>query len=128
MTLRVKYSQEDDIVLLTTSEKSEGGCDVEGHYWTVVFLPAGGGYKPVALEIMFASGLVPLETNAGYCSDSDMLVIGEGRDIATLAEGNGDLTAYWYPEDDDPDDLSLVAVSLRNASEHLAPMIASLSR
>ena len=25
-------------------------------------------------------------------------VIGEGRDIATLAEGNGDLTAYWYPK------------------------------
>ena len=126
MSLRVKYSQEDDIVLLTTSEKSEGGCDVEGHYWTVIDLPFGGGYKPVALEIMFASDLMPLEKNAGYCSETDTLVIGEENGAATLVEKNGDLAAYWRP-DDDPDDLSLVAVSLRNPSKYLAPVIASLS-
>ena len=126
MSLRVKYSPEDDIVSLDTSEKGEGSCDVEGHYWTVIDLPFGGGYKPVALEIMFASDLMPLEKNAGYCSETDTLVIGEENCAATLVEKNGDLAAYWRP-DDDPDDLSLVAVSLRNASKHLAPVIASLA-
>ena len=125
MSLRVKYSPEDDILLLDTSEKGEGSWDVEGHYWTVIDLPFGGGYRPVALEIMFASDLMPLEINGGYCSETDTLFIGEGKDAATFVEENGDLAAYWR-QDDDLDDLSLVAVSLRNASKHLAPVIAGL--
>ena len=124
MSLRVQYSPKDDIVLLATSEKGEGSCDVEGHYWAVIILPFGGGYKPVALDIMFASDLMPLETNSGYCSETDTLLIGEGKGAATLIEENGDLAAYWCP-DDTPDDLSLVAVSLRNASKHLASVIAN---
>ncbi len=123
MSLRVKYSPGSDIVSLDTLESSEDSCDVEGHYWTVIDLPVGGGYKPVALEIMFVSDLMPLETNVGYCPETDTLVIGEGKDTATLVEENDDLAAYW----DAPEDLSLVAVSLRNASRHLAPVIASLS-
>ena len=126
MGLRVKYSPEDDIVLLTTSERGEGSCDVEDHYWTTVILPFGGGYKPVALDIMFVRDLMPLETNVGYCSETDTLVIGEGKDTATLVEENDDLTAFWCP-DEYPDDLKLVAVSLRQASKHLAPVLANLS-
>ena len=128
MRLLVKYSPEDDIVLLGTSERGDGCYDVEGHSWTAVTLPLVGGYKPVALEIMFASSIMPLETNCGYCPDTDTLVIGDSKDAATLAEGNGDLTAYWRPEDYDPEEMSLVAVSLRNASKHLAPVIANLPR
>lgn len=125
MSLQTRYSPEDDIVLIASSERGEGSCDVEGHYWTTVVLPFGGGYKPVALEIMFASDLMPLVANKGYSADTDTLVIGEGKNTAVVEE-NDDLTAYWCPEDG-PDDLSLVAVSLRNASKHLAPVIACRS-
>lgn len=125
MSLQIRYSPEDDIVLIASSEKGEGSCDVEGHYWTSVVLPFGGGYKPVALEIMFASDLMPLRANKGYCADTDTLVIGSGKGAA-LVEENDDLTAYWHPEDV-PDDLSLVAIALRNASKHLAPVIAGRS-
>ena len=123
MSLQVKYSPEEDIFLAATSERGEGSYDVENHYWTTVILPFGGGHKPVALEIMFASDLMPLEKNGGYCGETDTLVIGEGKGAATLVEENGDLAAYWLPEDG-PEDLNLVGVSLRNASKHLAPVIA----
>ncbi len=123
MSLRIHYSPEDDIVMLYMDERGEGSYDVEGHYWTRVILPSRGGYKPVALEVMFVSDLMPLETNGRYCSETDTLVIGDGEGSTALAEENGDLTAYWLPEEDDPDDLSLVAVALRRASVHLAPVI-----
>ena len=126
MSLQVLYSQEDDIVFLGTSEIGDGSYEVESHLWAVVTLLLGDGYKPVALDIMFASDLMPLETNGGYCSETDTLVIGKGVDTATLIEENSDLTSYWST-DDEPDDLSLVAVSLRNASKHLAPVVASLA-
>ena len=125
MSLRIHYSPEDDIVMLYTAEEGEGSYDVEGHHWSRVILPSGGGYKPVALEVMFASDLMPLETNAGYCAKTDTLVIGDGKASTTLVEENGDLTAYWLPEEDAPDDLSLVGVALRRASAHLAPVIAA---
>lgn len=126
MSLQTRYSQEDDIVLIATSERGEGSYDVEGHYWTTVVLPFGGGHKPVALEIMFVSDLMPLRMNKGYSAETDTLVIGQGE-RAALVEENDDLTAYWCPEED-ADDLSLVAVSLRNASKHMAPVIKEMQR
>ena len=128
MKLHIRYSPEDDIIALGTSEKGDGCYEVEEYPWAVVTLPLRGGYKPVSLEILFASGLMPLESKTGYCSETDTLIIGEGKDIATLAEENGDLTAYWLPEDYAPDEMSLVAVSLRNASKHLAGVLPKSSK
>ncbi|MDE2785480.1 MAG: GMC family oxidoreductase N-terminal domain-containing protein [Chloroflexota bacterium] len=125
MSLLMHYSPEDDIAMLYTTEAGEGSYDVEGHHWTRIVLPPDNGYRPVALEVMFVSDLVPLETNGGYCSETDTLVIGDGKGSATLVEENGDLTAYWLPEEDYPDDFNLVAVALRQASVHLAPVIAA---
>ena len=125
MSLRMHYSPEDDIVMLYTTERGEGSCDVEGYHWTRVILPSGGGYKPVAIEVMFVSDLIPLEANGCYYSETDTLVIGDAEGSTTLVEENGDLIAYWLSEEDDPDDLSLTAVALRRASVHLAPVIAA---
>jgi hypothetical protein len=114
---------------VATSEGADGTYDVEGDCWTAIDVPAGGGYKPVALEFMFVSGLMPLEANGRgrYFPETDTLVIGEGQGTATLVEENDDLTAYWCPDDvpgRGPDDLNLIAVALRNASKHLALVIA----
>ena len=70
---------------------------------------------------MFVSTQMPLETHAGDPRDTDTLVIGEGQQAPTLTEENGDITAYWGPEDGAPeDDISLPAVALRNTSRSLA--------
>ena len=127
MNLKVGYSKEGDFIYFDTPERGEGTYDVEGDCWTAIDVPASGGYRPVALEFMFVSRPLPLETNDGYSPETDTLVIGEGQDTATLVEENDDLTAYWCPDDGPgcgPDDLNLIAVALRNASKHLAPVIA----
>ena len=130
MSLKVGYSKEGDFIYLDTPERGEGTYVLENDCWTAVDVPASGGYRPVALEFMFASRLLPLEANDSgrYCPETDTLVCGEGQDTATLVEENDDLTAYWRPDDAPgrgPDDLDLIAVALRNASKHLAPLIAA---
>ena len=129
MSLKTRYTQEDDIVSLSApgrERSDEGSYEVESDSWTVLDVAFDNGCKPVTLELIFVSRLMPLETNKGYSSDTDTLVIGEGLDTATVVEVNGDLTAYWCP-DDDLDDMNLVAVSIRNASKHLAPLIDHIS-
>ncbi len=124
MSLRTRYTEEDDIVSLSTAENGGDSYDVESDCWTIVDVPFDDGYRPVALELMFVSRLIPLTTNSGYSSDTDTLIIGMGADTAGRTEENGDLTAYWCRDGDDPEDWSLVAVSLRNASKYLAPVVA----
>ena len=129
MSLRTKYSQEDDIVSLSTLGRGsdEGSHEVESDCWTILDVAFDNQCKPVTLELMFVSRLMPLTANDGYCSETDTLVIGEGQTMAVLVEENDDLSAYWCPDHDYPDDLSLVAVSLRNASKHLAPVAGLLA-
>lgn len=38
---------------------------------------------------------------------------------------NGDLVLYWRPDRDYPDELTAIAIDIRNASKHLAPAIAA---
>ena len=131
MSLTVGYSKEGDFIYMDTPERGEGTYPVEGDCWTAVDVPASGGHRPVALEFMFVSRLLPLETNDGYFPETDTLICGEGKDAlvtATLVEENDDLIAYWRLDDSPgcgPDDLDLIAVALRNASKHLAPVIAA---
>ena len=80
----------------------------------------GGEYRPVPW-IMFLSTQMPMETHAADPRDTDTLVIGEGQQAATLTEENGDITAYWGPDDGAPEvDISLLAVALRNTPQPLA--------
>lgn len=125
MSLRTRYSQEDDIVSLSTLARRsvEGSYEVESDCWTILDVAFDNERKPITLELMFVSRLMPLEANDGYSADTDTLVIGQANNVATLVEENDDLAAYWHPEDG-TDDLNLVAVALRNASRHLAAVIA----
>ncbi len=123
--MRLKALYSDDIIRLSTGKQTEECYSVDGEPWVVIETPSDREYKPVALKILFVSGHMPLETNEGYCADTDTLAIGAGKNAATRVEENGDLVAYWALEDGYPDDLALVAVALRNASKHLALAIAN---
>ena len=60
----------------------------------------------------------------GYCEETDILTFGDGVETATVVAENGDLVAYWGPDEYDPDSSLLpIAVDLRNASKHLAAII-----
>ncbi len=126
MSLRVGYG--DDCIYISTSQGSCESLSLVSDYGTVIDTHPDSDYKPTALEVLYISSYLPLETNDGYYPDTDTLVIGEGKDTATLVEENDDLVAYFaydtsYP--DDPDEFELVAAALRNASKHLAPAIAN---
>ena len=121
MSLQITYV--DDIIDLSTGGNGAGSYVVIEDSGTVVDHSSDNEYAPVALEVMFVSRYMPLETNDGYCSDTDTLVIGKGKDTATWVERNGDLVAYWAPVYCS-DQLSLLAVAFHNASRHLAPAIA----
>ena len=121
MSLQITYV--DDIIHLSTGGNGAGSYVVIEDSGTVVDHSSDNEHNPVALEIMFVSRYMPLETNDGYCSGTDTLVIGKDNDTATLLERNSDLVAYWAPVYCS-DQLSLLAVELHNVSKHLAPVIA----
>ena len=124
MSLRVGYSAVDDCIYISTSQGTCESWSLVSDFGIVIDTHPDNDYKPTALEVLYISSYLPLETNGGYCPDTDTLVIGEGKDTATLVEENGDLVAYWAPVYFSKH-LSLVAAGLRNASKHLAPAIAN---
>ncbi len=125
MSLRVGYTAVDDCIYLSTSQGVGGSWSLVSDSGTVIDTHPDSKYRPTALEVLYISSYLPLETNGGYCPDTDTLVIGEGKDTATLVEENGDLSAYWAPDEDFQGSFDLVAAGLRNASKHLAPAIAN---
>ena len=131
MNLRVKYSPMEEgfdaIVLDSGDERGidNGSIDLEFNPHVIIDLPPDDGKAPVSLEVLWISDLLPLETNEDYCAETDTLTIGEELETATLVVENGDLVLYWRPDRNYPDELTAIAVDIRNASEHLASAIAA---
>ena len=127
MSLKVKYSPMEEgfdaIVLDSGKERDPGAIDLEYNPHVVIDLPLDDGKEPVALEVLWISAYLPLETNKDYCSETDTLTIGDEVEAATLIAENGDLVLYWRPDENYPDELIAIAIDIRNASRHLAPAI-----
>ena len=130
MTLQVSdYGRDDDTIILTTGDPHDETDEINcrpGH----ILDYDSATYKPTAFELLLcASAYIPLSTERGYSPEVDTLVFGEGVAKAKLVVENGDLVAHWaYDEDDpEPEFYVPVAVEIRNASKHLAPVIASIS-
>ena len=127
MSLRVKYSPIEDgldaIVLDSGKDRDAGSIDLECNPHVIIDLPPNDGKEPVAVEVLWISAYLPLETNDHYCAETDTLTIGEELETATLVAENGDLSLYWRPDRNYPDELTAIAINIRNASKHLAPAI-----
>ena len=129
MSLSVKYSPIeggfDAIVLDSGKDRDAGSIDLECNPHVVIDLHPDDGKEPVSLEVLWISDYLPLETNEGYCAETDTLTIGGELETATLVSENGDLVLYWRPDREYPDELTAIAIDIRNASKHLAPAIAA---
>lgn len=129
MSLKVKYSPMEegfDAIVLDTGERRDtGAIDLEYDPYVVIDLPPDDGKKPVSVEVLWVSSHLPLETNEKYCVETDTLTIGDELETATLIAENGDLILYWRPDDYYPDELTAIAIDIRNASKHLAPAMAA---
>ena len=125
MNLRISFDLNDNIFSLRSTYRSQDSAEVLSAPGVVVDFPTEDSRKPVGLEVLGFSAILPLG-KADYSTATDTQSFGD-KEHATLVVENEDLIAYFGPETDDPDDLYLFAVDLRNASKHLAPLIAVLS-
>ena len=131
MTLQVSdYGAEDDTIFLFTGEPHDETDEINyrpGH----VLDYDSATYKPTAFELFLSvRRYIPLLPERGYNPETDTLTFGDGDAKAELVVANGDLVAYWaYDEEDpEPEFYIPVAVELRNASKHLARVIAQIAR
>ena len=122
MKLKVHYDPECDAIGADYEQPHDGACEVEGLGWVVIDLLDWKSHVPVGLEVIGVSAWLPLGKR-GYSKETDTLTFGSDAETATVIAENGDLVAYWSPDQYDPDYLLPIAVDLRNASKHLAPVL-----
>ena len=127
MKLKVHYDPECDAIGADYEQPHDGACEVEGLGWVVIDLLDWNSHVPVGLEVIGVSAWLPLGKR-GYSKETDTLTFGSDAETATVIAENGDLVAYWSPDQYDPDYLLPIAVDLRNASTHLAPVIEAMSQ
>ena len=127
MNLIAHYDPEIDAISLHYSQPTCGGYEVAENWSIILHVPEKESRCAAELEVIGISSWLPLGKR-DYCEETDTLTIGRGADTATVIAENGDLVAYWRPDEYDPDDLTPIAVDLRNASKHLAPVIEAMSQ
>ena len=127
MNLKVHYDPECDAIGADYEQPHRATYELTTVGMVMIDLPDEDSYEAVGLEVFAISAWLPLGKR-GYCVETDTLTIGHGVETATVVAENGDLVAYWAPDEYDPDDLSPIAVDLRNASKHLGPVMAAMSQ
>ena len=125
MNLIAHYDPEIDAVSLHYGQPTCGGYEVAENWSIILHVPEDESRCAAELEVIGISAWLPLGKR-GYCAETDTLTFGRFAETATVVAENGDLIAYWRPDEYDPDDLVAIAVDLRNASKHLAPVIAAM--
>jgi hypothetical protein len=125
MNLRAHYDPDIDAISWYYDQPSCGGYEVAQNWSIILHVPDGESHCAVELEVIGVSGWLPLGKR-GYCEETDTLTFGDSVAEATIIAENGDLIAYWAPDEYDPGDLVAIAVDLRNASHHLAPVIEAM--
>ena len=126
MNLIAHYDPEIDAISLHCDQQTCGGYEVAGNWSIILHVPEDESRCAAALEVIGISAWLPLGKR-GYCAETDTLTIGHGTETATVIAENGDLVAYWRPDQYDPSYMTPIAVDLRNASQHLAPVIEAMS-
>jgi hypothetical protein len=127
MSLIAHYDPEIDAVSLHYDQPTCGGYEVAENWSIILHVPEDERYCAAELEVIGISAWLPLGKR-GYCKETDTLTFGGETETATVTAGNGDLIAHWRPDEYDPNDLTPIAVDLRNASKHLAPVIEAMSQ
>ena len=127
MKLRLHYDSECDAFgLYSESGVSKTSSELETAPGVVVDLANNDDLscQVVGLEVLGMSAYIPLG-KLGYCEETDTLTFGVEIKTASEVVENEDLVAYWRPDDYLEDFMIPFAFDLRNASRHLAPVMAN---
>ena len=125
--MQADYDVEEGILSLTTGMRPATSASLLDDPGIVVDLAESDGHTIVGIMVMGADAYLPLAR--GYDPDADTLHLGKPTDNPDLITENGDVIGYWQVYEGDPDGVrDPIGVTIRNASKHLAPVIAARSK
>ena len=125
--MQVKYYADDDVLIMTASKGGCSGGTLRDDFG-VIFTFEGDGSENIArVRVLNITDFLPLGVERGYDADTDTLTLGDKPDADYRVVDNGDFVSYrqWF---DDGSGWDIVAVDLRQASQHLAPALAALAQ
>ena len=123
----VHYDSEVDALRVTTDVGGATSASLLYNSDIVVDLASEDGYEIVGLGILCASLYLPLGKK-GYDAETDTLLMGDSTSDAALITENDDFIGYWEVFEGDSDEFrDPVGVAVKNASVHLAEVMAAPS-
>ena len=125
LEMQVKYFPEDDIVEVFVSRSKDGdGAALRDYFGVILAFAEAGSEDITGVDIIGISQWLPLCAENGYDAATDTLTLGDKPAADYRVVDNGDFVSYrqWF---DDGSEWDILAVDLRNASVHLAEVIAA---
>ena len=125
--MEVKHYLEEDVLLIIKSRTGRSGGALRDDFGIIYALEDVGNENITRVDIHHVSYYAPLDAERGYDAASDTLTLGDKPDADFRVVDNGDFVSYrqWF---DDGSEWDVVAVDLRRASVHLAPVLAALAK
>ncbi len=125
--MKVKYYAEDDALIIIANGRGRSGGTLRYDFRVILDFVDEGSEDVTRIDILDIGRFLPLGANRGYDANTDTLTLGDKPDADYRVVDNGDFVSYqqWF---DDGSEWDVVAVDLRQASVHLAPVLAALSQ
>ena len=120
--MKVKHFAESDGIMLIASDQYGNGGTLRDDFGVIISYADEDGEDVTQVDILQVSRFLPLCPERGYDAETDTLTLGEKPEADYRIVDSGDFVSYrqWF---DDGSEWDLVALSLRQASRHLAPAI-----
>ena len=125
--MQVKYYPKEDVLIITATQGGRSGGTLRDDFGIIFAFEDEGVDNITRVDLHRATRFLPLDAERGYDADTDTLTLGDKPepDADYRVVDNGDFVSYrqWF---DDGSEWDVVAVDLRQASVHLAKVIAAL--
>ena len=125
--MEANYYAENDTLVLTANRRGRSGGALRDDFGVILTFVDEGSEDITRMRVLHVTDFLPLDTRRGYDADTDTLTLGDKPDSDCRVVENGDFVGYWQ-ECDDGKYWDVVAVDLRRASVHLAPVLAARSQ
>ena len=122
--MEANYYAEDDTLVLTANRRGRSGGALRDDFGVILTFVDEGSEDITRMRVLHITDFLPLDAERGYDADTDTLTLGDKSDADCRVVKSGDFVGYWQ-ECDGGRYWDVVAVDLRRASVHLAPVLAA---
>ena len=125
--MQVKYYPEDDALIMDIARGGCSGSTLRDDFGVILVFESEGSENIARVRVLHIRDFLPLDAERGYDADTDTLTLGDKPTSDYRLVDNGVFVSYrqWF---DDGSEWDVVAVDIRQASVHLAPVISALSQ